>query len=159
MYHRGTSVQPRSDQNAAVLRKVRPAFLFALLFVFFLRMRVVLKLRPLGMHPPRLCRLAIFLIHTSVPPPLVQAVAMSTSAVMPSMFKPFDFVVQTPIFSVSASSFARHIAQAHHKRRIIRDSPCLARVAGGMLCQGTHRAQGVRSLAEAQRRFRGQGAR
>ena len=69
MYHRGTSVQPRSDQNAAVLRKVRPAFLFALLFVFFLRMRVVLKLRPLGMHPPRLCRLAIFLIHTSVPPP------------------------------------------------------------------------------------------
>ena len=55
---------------------------------------------------------------------------MSTSAVMPSMFKPFDFVVQTPIFSVSASSFSRHIAQAHHKRRIIRDSPCLARVAG-----------------------------
>ena len=44
------------------------SFLFSFLFLcsFFLLVRVALKLRGLRFHPPRLCRLAVFLIHTNV---------------------------------------------------------------------------------------------
>ena len=57
---------PVLDLCLSLHRMYRKLSLLFSVPLFFLLVRVALKLRSLRFHPPRLCRLVVFLIHTNV---------------------------------------------------------------------------------------------